>query len=436
MRNITLVLTIAIAGFAFGLPSLAAPVAVKARTYTASPSAKEGFSTDRLQRLDAWTAKQVAKDHFVGASVTISRHGKPVHFGAFGVQDRTSKAPITGNTLFRIYSQTKPIIGVAMMTLYEEGKWRLDDPITKFIPEFKDLKVLSGMDEKGQPITVATTRVATMRDLMTHMAGFGYGLSPDDPVGGLYRASGLLGAESSQAFIDTLAKLPLANQPGERWRYSVAVDVQGVVIERISGQTLANFLNARIFAPLRMNDTAFFVAPEKISRLAGLYYFDPRTGASLDAVGPQVQDFTKPRGFSSGGGGLVSTSHDYGRFAQMILNKGALDGARILAPGTVALMSANHLPAGFGIGNDGTAAASSPGIGFGLGFGVVIDPVKAGTLLGEGTLSWGGAAGTWFWIDPKNDLYFLGMIQSFLRPEGLNIADTTRALTYGALVTP
>jgi len=415
---------------------LVGPTLGAAAPANAPAAANQGFSVDRLKRLDAWTAGHVDAGRLVGASTLIVRNNQTVKYSSFGVADRVSNAPIKQDTIFRIYSQTKPIVGVAMMMLFEEGKWRLDDPVTKYIPEFKDLKVLTGMDDKGQPITVAMKRPPTMREIMTHTAGFGYGLAPDDPVGGLYRASGLLASTSMDDFIGKMAKLPLANQPGERWRYSVAVDIQGALIERLSGQSLPDFLQSRLFGPLKMVDTGFAVPANKVSRLAGIYYFDPRTGKAAEAAGPQVQDFTKPPSFPSGGGGLVSTTHDYGRFAQMILNKGELDGAQILAPATIDLMSTNHLPDGMGIAGDGTTAAASPGIGFGLGFAVVTDPAKAGTLVGAGTLAWGGAAATWFWIDPKNQIYFLGMVQLFGRPEGMNLNESTRTLTYGALLEP
>jgi CubicO group peptidase (beta-lactamase class C family) len=345
---------------------------------------------------------------------------------------------MTKDTVFRIYSQTKPVTGVAMMILFEEGKWRLDDPVTKFVPEFAHLQVYKGQNPDGTFITEPAARPPTLREIMSHTGGFAYGLRVDQPVEKAYRDSGLLGSKTTQAFIDGLAKLPLASQPGTEWRYSVAVDIQGVIVERLSGMSLADFMKTRIFDPLKMTDTGFWLPPAKMDRLAALYVPDPKAGKLVPADNFMVLDVTKPPAVASGGGGLVSTTADYARFAQMLLNGGQLDGARILSPGTVRLMASNHLT---DIVMTAPDASFSPakGVGFGLDFAVVTDPARDGTLQGEGSYSWGGAAGTWFWIDPKNDLFMLGMIHILAKeidPALAKINDDAATLVYQALVDP
>jgi CubicO group peptidase (beta-lactamase class C family) len=237
--------------------------------------------------------------------------------------------------------------------------------------------------------------------------------------------------------IDKVATIPLLSQPGQAWRYSVAVDVQGYIVEKLSGQPLDVFMQERIFRPLKMTDTAFYVAPAKVGRLAAVYGVNPQTGALIDVPASFAQDYTKPPAMISGGGGLVSTTSDYARFCQMILNDGVLDGARILSPASIDLLGANHLPQGQGLNADGRGGTQfAPGMGFGLGFSVVDDPARAGSLAGKGTLAWGGAAGTWFWIDRENDLFFIGMIQRMGGSSSLGAADLSRVLVYQALTDP
>jgi CubicO group peptidase (beta-lactamase class C family) len=277
-----------------------------------------------------------------------------------------------------------------------------------------------------------------MREIMSHTGGFAYGLRTDQPVEKAYRDSGLLGSKTQAEFLDHLVKLPLASQPGTEWRYSVSVDIQGLIVERLSGMSLADFMKSRIFDPLKMTDTAFYVPAAKSDRLAALYIPDPKTRALKPADNFMVLDVTKPPAIASGGGGLVSTTADYARFAQMLLNGGQLDGARILAPGTIQLMASNHLS---DIVMAAPDASFSPakGVGFGLDFAVVTDPARDGTLQGKGSYSWGGAAGTWFWIDPKNDLFMLGMIHILAKeidPALAKINDDAATLVYQALVDP
>jgi CubicO group peptidase (beta-lactamase class C family) len=420
-----------------GAPAWSAPKASPAGVLAPAAPEAEGFSSERLERLDAHMQGLVDKGHLPGATVLVARHGKVVSFETYG-KKAFGGAPMTKDTVFRIYSQTKPVTGVAMMILFEEGKWRLDDPVTKYVPEFANLRVYKSQNADGTFVTEPASRPPTMREIMSHTGGFAYGLRVDQPVEKAYRDSGLLGSKTSQAFIDGLAKLPLASQPGTEWRYSVAVDIQGVIVERLSGMSLADFMKTRIFDPLKMTDTGFWLPPEKAGRLAALYVPDPKAGKLIPADNFMVLDVTKPPAVASGGGGLVSTTADYARFAQMLLNGGELEGARILAPGTIKLMASNHLPDAV------MAAPAAPfslakGVGFGLDFAVVTDPARAGTLRGEGTYSWGGAAGTWFWVDPKNDLFMLGMIHILGReadPALKSIDADAATLVYQALVDP
>ena len=389
-----------------------------------------GFSSERLAKLDATLNGIVDSGRMPGVLTLLARHGKIIAVNAHGVKDVATGAPITEDTLFRMYSQTKPVTGVAMMILYEEGRWRLDEPVTKYIPEFAGLKVFKGLDADGKPILEPIARAATMRELMTHTAGFAYGLVADNYVDKAYQESALFRQPSLKEGMGILTTLPLASQPGEQWKYSVAVDIQGYIVEKLSGQTLPDFMRSRIFAPLQMNDTDFWTPEAKRGRMASLYMFSPRERKIVPAEGFMVLPVDKLPEAANGGGGLVSTLRDYTRFAQMLLNGGELDGVRILAPGTVKLMASNHLT--------DLQLAKAPlgdGVGFGLDVAVVMDPAKAGTLAGKGTYSWGGAAGTWFWIDPENDVIFLGMIQ-VLGGSAARLDELSQALVYQALVDP
>jgi CubicO group peptidase (beta-lactamase class C family) len=417
-------------------PAWSAPKAVAPSLAASTPDAA-GFSPERLQRLEAYMQALVDQGHLPGAITMVARHGKIVSYETFG-KKAIGGAPMTKDTIFRIYSQTKPVTGVAMMILFEEGKWRLDDPVTKFVPELAHLQVYKGQNPDGSFITEPAARAPTMREIMSHTGGFAYGLRTDQPVEKAYRDSGLLGSKTQAEFLTTLVKLPLASQPGTEWRYSVSVDIQGLIVERLSGMSLAEFMKSRIFDPLKMSDTAFWVPPAKSDRLAALYIPDPKTRALKPADNFMVLDVTKPPAIASGGGGLVSTTADYARFAQMLLNGGQLDGARILAPGTIGLMASNHLTDVVMAAPDASFSPAK-GAGFGLDVAVVTNPARDGTLQGEGTYSWGGAAGTWFWIDPKNDLFMLGMIHILAKeidPALAKISDDASTLVYQALVDP
>ena len=427
------------ANFAFSPLAQAAPAAKAAAVATVAPESV-GFDSARLKKLDAAMAKVVADGRVAGMTTLLVRHGKVVEFNAYGKADLASGAPMERDAIVRIYSMSKPITGVAMMILFEEGKWKLDDPVTKFIPEFKDLKVMTGVDDKGNIVTVPASRPPTMREIMSHTAGFGYGLGDKHPVDKLFRERKVLASSSLPELVTKVADIPLMFQPGTNWSYSVSVDLQGYIVEKISGQKFGDFLADHVFKPLKMNDTAFYTGPEKAHRLAALYATDPKTrqmAPANDLFGGSPPDYTKPPALESGGGGLVSTTADYGRFAQMILNKGELDGVRILSPAAVELMGTNVIPESVLVNSNGTSGSRfNDAVGFGLDFMVVNDPRKAGTLGGKGELSWGGAAGTWFWIDPTNDLYFVGMIQRLGGSGGDDLGGQARTLTYQALTHP
>lgn len=408
-----------------------------------APADSVGFAPDKLKLLDAAMDGAVDRGEVAGIETMLVRHGKIVDVHMHGVKSLAAGTPITRDTIFRIYSQTKPLVGVAMMILFEEGRWRLDDPITKFIPEFSNLKVMNGVDAKGQPTVEDIKRPPTMRELMTHTAGFGYGLRTGNPVDDAFRDQKVLSSSSLKDMIDKIAKIPLLYQPGTKWSYSVAVDIQGYIIEKLTGQRLGDFMAERIFKPLGMKDTGFYTPPAEGARLSEVYVSNPKTGKLLELTSllfPSLQDFTKQPPIDSGGGGAVSTIDDYARFCQMILNNGEFNGVRILTPASIALMRSNQVAPGVTSNAEsaGGVVVGGDALGFGLDFAVVLDSAKLGTLQGNGSIWWGGAAGTWFWIDPKNDLFFLGMIQRFgggaAGSEHLGME--SQRLVYSALTEP
>ncbi|MBY0504136.1 MAG: beta-lactamase family protein [Bryobacteraceae bacterium] len=416
---------------------LAAPVVAAGQPVALKPEAL-GFSSPRLENLHAAMQREIDTKQLAGITTLLMRHGKVVEERSYGVRDLATGAPMTRDTIFRIYSMTKPVTGVAMMILYEEGKWHPTDPIAKFIPEFAALKVFKGVDTSGNLLTEAPAHPPTMAELMTHTAGFTYGVFGNTPVDKLYGSAAILSAPNLPDMMHRLAGIPLLYQPGSKWVYSVSMDIQGYIIEKITGKSLPAFMEERIFKPLKMSDTAFFVPQEKRARFATLYSGGPAgelvpIGA---ATGPRADYVTQP-GAASGGGGLASTARDYARFAQMLLNHGALDGVRILAPSTVDLMTANHLApklltGEFAIGKTVMRA----GHGWGYDFAVFTDPLAADEVVGRGTYYWEGAADTWFWIDPTNDLIFIGMTQRMFGNGQPPMAFRSRGPVYGALVNP
>jgi CubicO group peptidase (beta-lactamase class C family) len=394
-----------------------------------------GFSSERLHRIDDAMQATIDSKTLAGMVTVLARHGKIVEFKTYGQQDIASATPMQKDSIFRIYSMTKPTIGVAMMILYEEGKWRPSDPIAKFLPELANVQVYAGADADGKMILEKPKHAPTIGELMSHNAGFTYGLFGNTPVDNLYKKSNPLEGNSLKDFIDRLASIPLLYQPGEAWVYSVSVDVQGLLIERMSGKSLPEFMQQRVFGPLGMKDTGFSVPQEKLNRVATIYTTGPG-GIVPIARDPQI---TQTPGLASGGGGLYSTATDYLRFTQMLLNNGELNGVRILAPSSVQLMRTNHLPeqvtskGTFGIG----FYKMQPGFGFGYDVAVVEDPVRLGSTTGQGSFLWDGVAGTWFWVDPTNDVIFIGMIQRMLLGGGVpNLEDLSRSLVYQALVDP
>ena len=399
-----------------------------------------GFDAQRLAKLDSYMAKAVADGRVSGMITLLARHGQVVSEKIYGARRLEGNVPMTRDTIFRLYSMTKPITGVAMMILFEEGKWRLDDPVTRFVPEFKELKVFTGTGAAGQLTVEPMKRPPTMREIMSHAAGFGYGLGDRHPVDKLYREKNVLGANGLAEMIKRTAEIPLMYQPGTRWSYSSSVDIQGYIVEKVSGQRFGDFLQQRIFAPLKMTDSAFYVPKEKATRLAAVYVGNQKTGKieeALQLFGFNMPTYLEPPSMESGGGGLVGTIGDYARFAQMVVNKGELDGVRLLSPASVEMMGTNMLSKEILARNDGIQGARfDEAVGFGLDFQVVNNPRYAGTLEGKGTMSWAGAAGTWFWVDPANDVIFVGMIQRMGDTGGDSLQTMSRTLTYQALTHP
>lgn len=402
----------------------------------ASNPASLGFDPQGLARLDDYMSGMVKAGKVVGTSTLLMRHGQIAAFSTFGKARLDMGAPMQRDTLFRIYSMTKPVTGVAMMILFEEGLWSLDDPITDYLPEFAGQKVFAGLTDDGAIQVVDAIRAPTMRELMSHTAGFGYGLFDHHPIERAYREAGVMKAESHEALAQMAARIPLMFQPGAEWFYSVATDLQALVVRRLAGQGFGDFLRTRIFTPLGMDDTGFHVPPDKIDRLAEMYCDDGTGGLKVadEAFDMPINDYSRPPRFEGGGGGLVSTAMDYARFCQMILNGGDLNGVRILKPETVALMATNVIPdAVLDVANPLRLLPFSRALGFGLDFAVATEPKLAGMVEGKGTLSWGGGGGTWFWIDPENDLIFIGMIQRMADPVSAEFRAKARSLTYDAL---
>lgn len=404
---------------------------------TATPEA-EGFSSKRLESLHALIQQAVAREQIAGGVTILARHGKIVDYRAYGKRDIASGTPMTKDTIFRDYSMTKPVTGVAMMILYEQGKWLPTDPIAKYIPEFAHLKVYAGKDKDGNPILVEPDHPPTMQELMSHTAGFTYGLFGNTPVDQMVRNAHLFDSKNLQEFIDKVAKLPLQYQPGKGWTYSIGMDIEGYIVEKLSGKPLPEFLRENVFEPLGMRDAGFYVPAAKWKRFATLYYVDKQgklTTQSNGGVNPRA--YKEEPSMPSGGGGLVSTAEDYYRFAQMLANGGEYNGKRILAPATVHLMATNHVPVELLNGHYGIGSqVMRPGFGYGYNCAVEFNPAEASLPDGKGTFFWDGAAQTWFWIDPTNDIVFVGMIQRIGGADGPNLQYHSRPIVYGSLVDP
>jgi CubicO group peptidase (beta-lactamase class C family) len=398
-----------------------------------------GISTERLERLHAMIQQEVDQKQLAGAVTILARHGKVVDYRTYGQRDLATGASMTKDTIFRDYSMTKPVTGVAMMILYEEGKWLPSDPIAKYIPQFAHLKVFKGVDTEGKMILVDPDHAPTMQELMSHSAGFSYGHG-QTVVDAMYNDKKVTQSASLQEMIDKLATIPLNYQPGNGWTYSVSMDIEGYIVEKLSGQTLPDFMRDHIFVPLDMKDAGFFVPADKRDRFATNYrpdYSSNPLGTLVPTSSGAPTDYTTQPTMPSGGGGMVSTAEDYYHFAQMLADGGELEGKRILAPSTVRLMTSNHLPVNlltgeFGIGQH----VMRPGFGYGFNCAVVFDPLEATLPDGKGTFFWDGAAGNWFWVDPTNDIVFVAMIQRMGGHDNHSLEYRSHAVVYQALVDP
>jgi CubicO group peptidase (beta-lactamase class C family) len=406
-------------------------------TGAAADPSSAGFSAERLARIDRHMEAAVADGRMVGGEGLIARGGEVVYHATWGDRDREASLPATPDTLYRIYSMSKPITSVALLMLYEEGHFLLGDPVAKYLPELADLAVAEELDPNAPPATRPAARQPTIRDLLRHSAGFSYGIFGDTAVDRAYRNADLLQQATLQDFTELLGTLPLQFEPGTRWHYSVAVDVQGRLIEAISGKRFGAFLRERIFEPLGMDDTHFVVPPGKRGRLAQLYTpkgtnmtWDSRwqftDEQALEVADPELtRGYLEGNLFESGGGGLVATAEDYLRFASMLAGEGEVEGVRLLAPLTVRHLRRNHAAE---LATDNLYSID----GFGLGVGVSVDPGVTGELGADGNYGWGGAAGTLFWVDPVDAVIGIFMTQSV--PHQTTLADTFRVLTYQALL--
>ena len=389
---------------------------------TAKPE-EVGLSSKRLDRIKPVLQSYVDQGKLPGLISLVARHGKVVHFEKYGQMD--TEKEMQYDTIFRIASMTKPVTSVAVMMLYEEGYFQLNDPVSKFIPEFKNLKVFSKMDKDG-PVLVEPKRPVTIRDLLTHTSGLTYGFFGNTPVNRMYRKAGLYGGTLKE-MIQKLSKLPLLYQPGTKWHYSMSTDVLGYLVEVISGKPLDKFLEERIFKPLKMKDTGFYVPVEKIGRFAARYGLTKDGGMEVIEK-PGTRNVSKPPKYLSGGGGLVSTAPDYIRFAQMLLNKGELEGIRILGRKTVEFMTRNHLP-------DELLPIHPilPGKGFGLGFAVLVNVPQSYLIGSEGEFEWRGIYNTFFWVDPEEELIMILMTQ-FTPYLHYPVNKEFKILTYQAVI--
>jgi len=383
-----------------------------------------GLSSARLARIHMHMQSLVDQKKYAGILTAIARRGKLAYADCVGMMDIAANKPMQFDAIFRIASMTKPITSVAAMMLYEEGRFQPRDPVSKFIPEFKDLEVLKKVTEQGMEVEPAE-REMTIRDLLCHTSGLSGGFDPqNNSVDALYLKENVRDPNGTlKDMIAKLARLPLANHPGREWRYSLSTTVLGYLVQVISGMPFDIFLQKKIFEPLGMKDTGFHVPPEKQSQLAAMH------GPMDRFTEAWVARYLKPATFFSGEGGLVSTAPDYLRFSQMLLNRGELDGARLLSRKTIELMTTNHL-----------APELLPyrlrvplfGLGFGLGFSVVMDIGQTAILGSVGSYGWGGWFNTRFWVDPKEEL--IGLLMTQYSIQGQPIRDEFQTLVYQAIV--
>jgi len=390
-----------------------------------------GVSTDRLARIDDFVERHLEAHHFAGAVTVVARHGQVVQFKAYGMQDIEAGVPMSEGSIFRIYSMTKPITSVAVMMLFEEGHFLLNDPVSRYLPEFEGLEVgVEEVDEATQERvlkTVPTNREVSIRDLLRHTSGLTYGFWGSSLVDEMYLEKKVLTEdETIQDTVSKLATIPLKHRPGTVWEYSLSTDVLGRFVEVVAGQPFDEFLEERIFEPLGMEDTGFFVPSENVERLTTVYTPNEENTVISPQESGESRDFTKRTRYFSGGGGLVSTAADYLRFSQMLLNGGELDDVRILGLETVELMTQDHL-------GDVHDRRDLGSYGFGLGFGIAVDRGISGSILSGGSYGWGGMAHTGFWIDPREDLIGIFLIQ--ILPEApLAYRDLFRPVVYQSVI--
>ena len=399
-----------------------------------------GISIDALARLDQHLlSRYIQPEKIAGCLTLISRHGETAHLSVMGSMDRERNKPMATDTIFRFYSMTKPITSVALMQLHEQGMFQLTDSVSRYIPQWRDLQVMTGGDWPNFE-TRPADRPMSMRDVLSHQSGLTYGFMEGQlerayNKADVYQAGSMEGRDL-QSMIDRLAEMPLKFSPGDNWNYGVSTDVCGYLVETISGQRFDEYLQEHIFNPLGMEDTGFDVPPEKIDRFAANYERGPdRKLRLLDD--PATSNYAEPQTFFSGGGGLVSTAHDYHRFCQMLLNGGERDGARLLGPKTIELMTMNHLPNGDDLSECALGSFSetaNDGIGFGLGFAVLQDLPRTQNVGSIGEYYWGGAASTIFWIDPVEDMIVIFLTQ-FMPSGTFNFRGQIKQILYPGLVT-
>lgn len=393
-----------------------------------------GVDPARLQRVDAWMERQVADGRLAGLGLVMMRRGRVVHAACTGMADRSRDRPWAADTVARIYSMTKPLTSLAILMLYEEGHFQLDDPITRFLPCFRNMRVFLG-GSRGTFESEPAVRDINFRDLLTHTSGLTYGFMEATPVDAMYRDRGVDFQTSEKTLaevVEQAAELPLIAQPGTAWNYSISTDVLGHLVAVISGQSFADFLHERVLAPLGMRDTAFHIEDDKLPRFAAAY-MRAGDGKLLMIDDPETSIFRMKRAIASGGGGLVSTAADYLRFCRMMLNGGSLDGVRYLGRKTLALMTANHLGGDMAaMGQARFSESPYTGIGFGLGFSVMLDPARAQILGTPGEYAWGGAASTAFWIDPAEELAVI-LLTQLLPSSTYPLRRELRVLTYQTL---
>jgi CubicO group peptidase (beta-lactamase class C family) len=397
-----------------------------------------GLSHEALRRIDQHlVSRYVEPGKIAGALTLVARRGKVAWLSPIGLMDRERNKPTRADTLFRIYSMTKPITSVAMMMLHERGAFALSDPVHRYIPEWKDLQV----HRFGRYPSFATEPVArpmTVRDLLTHTSGLSYQIMERTPVDDAYRQLGVGGpAGNLRDMVEKLATLPLEFSPGTRWGYSVATDVIGYLVELLSGQRFEAYLRTQIFEPLGMIDTGFTVAADQVERFAACYARRPGSTEATLTDDPHDSHYVRPRTMFSGGSGLVSTAADYFRFAEMLRRGGELDGKRILGPRTVAFMTRNHLPGGQELASlapPGTFSETRyEGVGFGLGVYVVVDPVRTQVPTSAGEYGWGGLASTAFWVNPADDLVVVFLTQ-LIPSTTFDFRGQLRAIIQGAII--